>query len=1180
MSVLLTALAGSPPAFAAVAAPSPHWHLESRPAPTNLPLAGEGMIVMTLSNLGDAEVNTSKSEPVSITDKLPAGLEAKSVSPPSNAGTARATGHYAGLSCSKKTGPEVTCTYVGTLPPYEQLEFLIRVNVTKDLPEPFNEVTVTGGGAPPASLRRAVKVNGEPTPFGVEAYELTPEHDKSEPDVQAGSHPFQLTTTFDLNENFEPDFGKNEPNLPTAPALERNLTFKLPPGLVGNANVVGNPNAVQQCSDVDFGADGEESINTCASNTVVGVAAVTLNVETVLKYVTFLVPVFNLVPAPGEPARFGFEADHVPVVLDTSVRTGEDYGATISVHNASEAVQVLGSRVTFWGVPGDPRHNESRGWSCLDDGTPASREKEPCELELKPPAPAPFLMLPTVCGPLEATVEGEAWDGSKLRGPGGSLQVPNESPTTLTGCGELPFNPSIEVTPDRHEASTPTGMTVKVNVPQEATLESTLEGGHVEADLKSTKLELPVGLESSPAAATGLSTCTVAQSGFNGSDSDTGTTLEAELSTPGFTSAAATCPPEAKIGTVNIKTPLLEKEVIGGVYLAQQNTNPFASPLVLYIIAEEEKSKVLVKLAGEVQINPETGQLTSYFKHTPQSPFETLTLHLTNGDRAAQATPAFCGEYHATATFTTWSGEAPTVRESSPEEFKITSGPQGTPCPGSKLPFGPSFNAGSAKKQAGDYTPFELTINKPDGQQALESITTQLPPGLAAKIALVTPCPASVVEALPTLTQSPPPCGSESEIGTTTTSSGLGGKPVTLGGKLYLTEGVDGAPFGLLAVTHAEAGPFNLGWVNVLSTININETTAAVTTKTVKPIPHILDGVPVQLKQIHVAVNRPEFQFNPTNCTPMAVTGTLGGWEGASDPVTYPFVASNCASLPFKPAFTALTSAQTSKADGASLNVKIAYPPGIYANVAKVETALPLALPSRLDTIQKACPDTVFESGPSKCGEGSEIGNAIARTPILKSPLAGTAYLVSHGGRAFPDLEIVLKGENGIKIVLDGQTDIKNGITKTTFAAVPDSPVESFELNLPEGPHSALGTAVGTNLCKPTKTEVKTEHITRKVKGKTVHSTKKVTVTVPEALVIPTKITGQNGAVIQQSTPIVVNGCQAVKAFKAKALTRAQKLAKALKACKKKPKAKRAACEKAARKSYGPIKKKPSSKKK
>jgi hypothetical protein len=1184
LGVLLAGLAGAGPALGAEAPSAPHWNLESRPAPTTLqregegPLNGEGKIVATASNLGDAAATGS----VEVVDKLPAGVVATSVLATTNSSEKAAKN--AGFTCTKTSGPEVVCNrHLLPVAPYEQLELVIAVHVERDAPpEPVNELTVSGGGAVPAStsLSRAVKVNGSQTQFGTEEYALTPENAAFETDTQAGSHPFQLTTAFNLNEVLAKNSQGEGLYEPQAPALPRNLSFKLPAGLVGNVNVV------PQCSDLDFGVQGEGGVNACPNSTVLGVATVALNIPADGSgRVTYVVPVFNLVPAPGEPAKFGFSVTHVPVVLDTSVRTGEDYGVTVSVRNASEAVQVLGSKTTFWGVPGDPRHNASRGWDCLGFGVPGGPQ-EPCDLGFKLDAPPPpFLTLPTSCGALNTSVEGEAWNASELKREGKEFKfVPTKSSSPLElpliGCEQLPFEPSIEVKPDKHEASTPTGMTVKVNVPQGPTLESTLEGGHAEQDVRSTRLELPIGLQASAAAATGLAVCSVEQAGFNGSNGDSGATLESELATQGFTPAAASCPDSAKIGTVNIKTPLLEKEVIGNVYLASQNTNPFGSPLVLYIIAKEEKSEVLVKLAGEVQINGETGQLISDFKNTPQTPFETLTLHLTDGDRASQATPAFCGEYHATATFNTWSDESPTTRESSPSEFKIDSGPNGTACPGSKLPFAPSFQAGSTNRQGGAYTPFTLTITKPDGQQALESITAQLPPGMAAKIAAVTPCPnPAAIEALPTISKSAPPCGPESLIGHTTSSSGLGGKPVTLPGNLYLTEGVHGAPFGLLASTEGRAGPFFVGWVNVLSTITINETTAAVTTKTVNSLPRIVDGVPVQLKQINVVVERPgntPFQFNPTNCSPMAVTGSLGGWEGANDAVSFPFVASNCAALPFKPVFTASTSAHTSKTEGASLNVKVTYPQGLYANIAKVETDLPLALPSRLETIQKACLDTVFEASPTKCPEASQIGKGIAHTPVLRNPLEGTAYLVSHGGRAFPDLEIVLKGqgpESGVKIVLDGQTDIKKGITKTTFAAVPDAPVESFELNLPQGPHSALGTSVHTNLCKPTTTAIKVEHITRRVKGHLVHSTKKVTVTVPEALVIPTTITAQNGAVIRQTTPVVVNGCAAVKGFKAKSLTRAQKLAKALKACKKKPKAKRAACEKQARKSYGPLKK-------
>jgi hypothetical protein len=1137
--------------------PTPHWNLEARPAPTNLQPGKEGMIVVTATNNGDAATAGT----AVISDKLPSGVLATAVQ-------ASVRGHRNSPTrqvptCSTKTGPEVTCNSSVPVLPYEELVLAIRVSVASSpgASSGENRATLTGGGASEAKVERTISLSGAPTNFGLETYKLTPETESFAPDVQAGSHPFQLTSTFNLNERFEKEAGNLNETLPAASGLSKTLAFKLPPGLIGNVN------AVEQCTNVEFGSHGEEEPNACPNSTVVGVASATVNIENTVHFTTFTVPVFNLVPEePGEPARFGFTVDHVPVILDTAVRTGEGYGVTVSVHNTSSAVQVLGSTVTFWGVPADPRHNASRGWSCFEYGTEAYRQENPCELTLKPQNPKPLLLLPTTCEPLKSTVEGVSW-GATVEGhrweeaplaPGGGA-VEAEQPTTLTGCNNLPpFEPSIEVRPETEDASTPTGLTVQVNVPQQSTVESTVEGAaRAVPDISSTKLVLPEGLQTSPAAASGLTSCTVGQAGFNGQEGDPGEALAGELDRQSFKDEPASCPPEAKVGTVNIKTPVLKEELVGSVYLASQDTNPFASPLVLYIIATEPSSKLLVKLAGEVKMDPVTGQLTSVFANTPQTPFETLTLHLTSGERASQTTPARCGEsYEAAATFHTWLAgvESPaTERTSNPAEFKITSGPGGSACPGATLPFGPGFQAGSTNGQAAAFTPFTLTINKPDGQQSLTSITAQLPPGLSAEIAAVTPCgnPAAL-EALPTLSSSPPPCGPESEVGTTSSSSGLGGEPVTLPGKLYLTQGVDGAPFGLLAATEAKAGPFNLGWVYILSTITVNETTAAVTTKTIKPIPTILDGVPVQLKQINVTVERPgnaPFQFNPTNCTPMSVGGTLTGAEGASDPVSYPFVVSNCASLPFKPTLTASVAGQGSKTDGTTFSVKIESPGLGQANIHKVDLTIPSLLPSRLTTIQKACLEATFNANPGSCDEGSVIGEGVVHTPVFKNPLRGPAYLVSHGGAAFPDVEFVLQGE-GVKIVVDGKTYIHNGITYSKFETSPDAPFTTFETVFPAGPHSALTPSVpeseNFNLCKQT-------------------------------LTIPTEITGQNGAFISQTTKVAITGCKGVAAFKA---TKAQLLAKALRACKKyKKKSKRVACEKAARKKYGSKTKKTSKKK-
>ena len=658
-----------------------------------------------------------------------------------------------------------------------------------------------------------------------------------------------------------------------------------------------------------------------------------------------------------------------------------------------------------------------------------------------------------------------------------------------------------------------------------------------QADIKDTTLTLPAGIATNPAAANGLAACPALldEQGIGmGFEPQAGLGEEAQLENDHFSPNTVSCPAASKLGTVTIKTPLLEDELHGSVYLAAQNTDPFASPLALYLIAEDPKSGTRIKLAGEVAIDPVSGQLTSTFKNTPPLPFQTLDLHLFDGERATQTTPAHCTSYQTLAAFTPSTGLAP-VQSSS--DFVIEPNRDGQPCPPTgPLGFAPELQAGSTSGQAGAYSSFTLTITRPDADQALDAIGMTLPPGLTAKLASLTPCPE------PAHPDEEWACGPHSLVGHATSDSGLGSDPVSLEGQAYLTSGYDGAPFGLLVSTLAKAGPFDLGIVNVRSRINIDPSTAQVTiTSDPGPrdevLPTSLRGVPVQLKQINVTVNRPEFQLNPTGCQPMTIAATLGGDEGASAPIAYPFQAVNCAGLPFTPKLTASAGAHASKQNGTSLTVKVSSPGIGQAGIAKVSLQLPKALPSRLTTIQKACLAAVFEANPAVCGQGSVIGNASIRTPILKRPLSGPGYLVSHGNAAFPDVEFVLQGE-GITILLDGKTQIKKGITYSRFESVPDAPFNQFEASLPAGPHSALTADVPEkdhySLCgqKP---------------------------------VMPTTITAQNGAVQTQSTPIALTGCAAVKAYR----TKTTPLARALKACHTKHnKHKRAECERQARRKY------------
>jgi hypothetical protein len=1055
----LGALFAAAPAYAQ----EPWWSLSATARPANLPPGGEGTVVVSAVNIGD-EPTTGE---VSLNATLPAGVSAQHVS-----FLAGPVGQFDLLGflpelCEATPG-QVRCTYPSWVNPYENLELRVGVKVDAGAVSGSARVAVTGGGASNAVAERPLVVSGAPTPFAVEDFSFTPEEEGGTVDTRAGSHPFQLTGTLALNQTADPL---------RPPAVPRDLRFDLPPGLVGDVTTVA------QCSEHDFTRVNENSGgNFCLAGTAVGAVAVNIYTN---QLETHRVPLFNLVPRPGEPARFGFEVANTLNVIDTSVRSGRDYGVTASVSNITQLAGFLSTQIVFWGVPGDPRHDSARGWGCLNP----IATSEPC-LATHAQNPSPLLTLPTACeGPLTTSVEGDSWP---TRSDPGGVPLPRREfqpldslgrPAAMTGCDQLPFSPSIAVTTETHSASTPTGLDVHVHLPQDTTGNA---NGLAESAIKATTVALPAGMSLDPSGAGGLGACGEALVGFEGFGGD---------GTPLFTPDAASCPDASKVGTVRIKVPIIANPLEGGVYVATQNANPFGSLVALYIVATDPATGVLVKLPGEVSLNAVTGQLVSTFKNTPQAPVEDLELHFFGGSRGPLATPAVCGTYTTSASFTPWSGNPPVDSSSS---FDVTNGPNGGACP-SPAPFAPSLTAGTTSSQAGAFSPFTATFSREDQDQPISGVTVTTPPGLLGMIKGVEQCGETQANQ--------GTCGQGSMIGHATAAAGAGPEPyVVQGGQVFLTGPYKGAPFGLSIVVPAVAGPYDLGNVVVRAAIHVDPHTARITVVS-DPLPTILQGIPLQVRKVNVAIDRSGFMFNATNCEPFSVDGSLTSTQGAQANVSSHYQAVNCASLPFKPSFTVSTQAKTSKKNGASLDVKVGSGAG-QANIRSVAVTLPKALPSRLTTIQQACPQATFNANPAGCPAGSSIGTAIASTPVLASPVTGPAYLVSHGGAAFPDLVLILQGE-GVKLELVGSINIKKQVTSSAFNTVPDAPISSFELNLPQGPHSGLAAVLPA-----------------KAKGSlcgTPHGGGQA------SLVMPTTMTGQNGAVVKQNTKIAVTGCAKAK---------------------------------------------------
>jgi hypothetical protein len=657
----------------------------------------------------------------------------------------------------------------------------------------------------------------------------------------------------------------------------------------------------------------------------------------------------------------------------------------------------------------------------------------------------------------------------------------------MTGCGTLAFSGSMSMLPDTLEAGAPAGYDFELHVPH-----ANDPDGFSQPNVKKVVTALPMGTVVSPSAAVGLKACSDEQ--FFGAVS------ERSLQQP---AKPGDCPRDSQVGTVEIRTPALALPLTGDVFLATPDCEP-CSPvdaqdgkmvrLFVQVVGEGE-SGIVVKLEGHTSLNQQTGQLTATFDNNPQLPFSDFKLVLAGGSRATLANSRVCGPESTSLDMEPWSNPF-TTDVSAISTFEVNQGciaPQ----------FNPSFVAGTTNIQAGAYTPFTLSFGREDKDEFLNGLQLQMPQGLLGSLTGIPLCKE------PQASQGT--CSEGSLIGHTQVLTGPGQTPfLVTGGKVFLTEGYKGAPFGLSVVVPAKAGPFTLsgttgtGSVVVRAAINIDPHTAALTV-TADPLPTALDGIPLQLKVVNVTVDRPGFTFNPTSCARKTIAGTLSSKESGGAHVSSSFQVTNCAGLGFKPVFKVSTSGKTSRTNGASLDAKVLYPSGAkYANIAKVKVDLPKQLPSRLTTLQKACPAATFNANPANCPKASVVGIARANTPVLPVQLTGPAYFVSHGGEAFPNLIIVLQGY-GVRVDLIGDTFInKAGITSSTFNQVPDVPISSFELYLPQGRDSAL--AANGNLCK-------------------------------SALKMPTSFTAQNGASVHQSTSIAVTGCNAhaSKARKARA---------------------------------------------
>jgi hypothetical protein len=1006
---------------------------------------GSGLLVVTLTNLGDAPVDATTT-PLEIVDELPEGVEA--------------TGVEAFAGGYSKAGPveceiegaasdRVSCSFEETLPSYEAIEIEISVNLLGEPPTAGapGKVTVSGANAPGESAAQVVKISPEPVQFGFERFSMQAEEEGGAATRQAGSHPFQLTTTIQLRSGRQgaappSDFAAGARRfIVEQPALPRNFHFPLPAGLVGNAA------AMPRC-DMETFLNTFDLINACPDDAAIGATSVTF-FEGTTGLIRLAVPVFNLPPAHGEPARFGFVIAGVPVLIDTALDP-EGYRIVASVRNATQLAQFLGSTLSLWGTPGDPRHDSARGWNCVFK----VKDLGPCERPPSLPETA-FLRQPVSCAsPLEFSAEGEPWNV-----PIGSV-VDRASFTgePLTGCNRVPFDPKVESAPTSKLAENPSGLSFSLKMPNSGLLngEAIAEG-----QPKRVEVTLPEGMTLNPSAAEGLAVCTTAdyaRERFN--------------SKPG-----AGCPNASKLGSVEIDTPLIEENPIGALYQAAPYDNPFDSLLAIYLVARVPERGIVVKLAGKVSPDPKTGQIVTVFDDAPQLPFSSFDLNFREGGRAPLVTPPACGTYDVVARFVPWSAQDP--NNPTPEEivtrtssFEVQRGVDGGACPSGGIPpFNPGFEAGSLNNNAKSYSPFYMRLTRQDGEQNMTKFSSVLPPGVLGKLAGVAKCSDAAIEATKSKTGkeelASPSCPANSQIGRVSAGAGVGSVLTYVEGSLYLGGPYKGAPLSVVAVVPAVAGPFDVGTVVTREGLTLNPETAEVEVDGAAsdPIPHILAGIPLKVRDLRVYVDRDNFILNPTSCDPSTAKATLFGsyldlFSSADDVAAQMesrYQAANCLNLGFKPKLKLNLKGGTKRGDFPGLKATLKAR-GSDANIAGAQVTLPRSAFLEQGHIGTICTRVQFKA--ENCPKASIYGKAKAITPLLDEPIEGPVYMRSSNHK-LPDLVIALKGI--VDVNVSSRIDSFKGGLRSSFESVPDAPISKFVLTMKGGKKGLIVNS--RNLC-------------------------------------------------------------------------------------------------------------------
>lgn len=1081
--------------LAAPASAAPQWQIDSL-ANTTAAQGSEHEFLLRIANIGD-EFTDGGGDPIKLSASLPTGMSAKTIvanlgfdSEPATPAIDpfaledlgwTCTGDGPGPGSGVEGAHNLSCELFESVEPHAALYFGFPILLVTEVDAGASGLLTThfslsGAGLAESTTAEVTRIAPD-VQFGIDSADVQLSDAKGKAFTQAGGHPFEYTTTLDFNTEINPTLGLTTLGYPVEPT--RDIAAELPVGFLGN------PQAADRCDAGDLLGENQ-SPPSCPVDSQIGTALVQVNVGPASGNRLGPLPLFNMVPPPGVPARFGVNVYGTVVTFDARLRSESDYGISVTVPRIPAALNVAGSSLTLWGAPAADVHDPLR--ACPGKLAPEYVQPDPpeaasCKTDA---AERAFLRMPTSCtapgeglrwpiamdswnevGALLSSgapdLSDPAWESTEIEGheaPGYPL-APSEwgaEGKGVDGCPEVPVAGSLSAKPTSLDTESSTGLEVHVEVPNPG-LNNPASTAIASSDIKRVKVALPQGVTINPSQAEGLGVCSPAQ--YESS--------RLEFHPDGQHG----CPSDSKVGTVSVKTPLLEEQIPGNVYIAAPFDNPFDSLLAIYVVLEEPMRGILVKLPGEVRTNEQTGKIEAEFDDLPQTPFSSFDFKFREGARAPLVTPPTCGSYETVTEIEGWSDPGNHITSTS--SFEITRGIGGGPCPKAGTPdFKPTFSAGAINNSAGDFSPFVMRLTRKDGEQDMTRFSATLPPGVLGKLAGVDKCPGSAVAIARSKSglqeRANPSCPANSEIGRSVVGAGVGSVLTHVPGKVYLGGPFNGRPLSVIAITPAVAGPFDVGTVVVQVALTLNPKTAEVEVDGTAsdPIPHMLKGIPAKLRDLRVYVDRPDFTLNPTSCDPSATEATLFGGGGnaftSTDDVPVfledRFQAANCAALGFKPKLGLKLKGGTSRGDFPALQATYRPRPG-DANVEGLVVRLPRSAFLEQGHIRTVCTRVQFAA--DACPKGSQYGFIRAFTPLLDEPLAGPVYLRSSNHK-LPDLVFDLHGLVDVEVAT--RIDSVRGGVRASVETVPDAPLTKVVLRMQGGKKGLIVNS--RNLCGST----------------------------------------------------------------------------------------------------------------